>query len=175
MERLEPAHYSTNISVNYTLLQQHVWCREGREQPRWVGSFQERFGLMPPGWVSERTCLIHGDPTRGNLAWRGSEQEFVLLDPKPVGRGIPSFRSVDIGKMLQSLMGWEMVLGDFEEWCLPHFPLQNLSDDEMRRAIFWCAVHFMRIRQREGSTALGVWAHDRVRLLGELIDMRLSC
>lgn len=177
MERLESmltAHMDVWVILN--ILKTHVWNREGSERPNWAGDFRARFGFAPPGWVSERTCLIHGDPTYGNTAWRAAGPDndgnrVLLLDPKPVGRGIPSFRSVDLGKVLQSLMGWEMALGS--QWSIIGW--LDLPDDELRRAIFWCGVHFMRIRQREGDTALGYWARDNARLLGELVDVRMAC
>lgn len=180
MERLSPTTGDSRYLplMVLDLLDSHVWPREGREQPRWVKDFEARFGFVPPGWVSERTCLIHGDPTLGNVAWQQlsyNEIDYRLLDPKPTGRGIPSHKSVDRGKVLQSLMGWEQarVLQSHEPQYV--WPFAGLSEDELRRAIFWCGVHFMRIRQREGDTALGYWARDNAQLLGDLVGVKMSC
>lgn len=136
----------------------------------WTGDFQDRFGFTPPDWVADESmCLIHGDPTLANLMRRTGSLENVLIDPKPPGNGIPSFRTVDIGKMLQSMLGWESVLAG---GALPRYDihfLSNFSEVDARRAVFWCMIHLMRIMQREKSGEIFEWADHASQKLRSLV------
>lgn len=70
-------------------------------------------------WAVLPTALVHGDPTFDNVMFRESTGDMVLVDPLPsliTGPAIPDLRCVDLGKMLQSAVGWEAVrYGDPEE------------------------------------------------------------
>jgi hypothetical protein len=133
----------------------------------WHLTLSDRLQIDVPLWVrQEEFCLCHGDPTLANVMRR--DGNLVLIDPKPPGRGIPPMASVDRGKMLQSLMGWECALLDKPIPSLS-WPLGGLSDLELRRAIFWCRVHMLRIVQREGISSVGTWAADAAHKLELLI------
>lgn len=48
---------------------------------------------------------IHGDPTVENVMQRGDQ--LLFIDPIPANHYIPSIMAVDLGKMLQSIFGYE--------------------------------------------------------------------
>lgn len=52
-------------------------------------------------------CLIHGDPTWSNTMRRGGQ--LVLIDPLPCKAHVPSVRAIDISKVRQSMLGWDMI------------------------------------------------------------------
>lgn len=63
------------------------------------------FGALPTG-------LVHGDSTFDNVMFRESTGDLVLVDPLPsliTGPAIPDLRCVDLGKILQSVLGWEEI------------------------------------------------------------------
>jgi hypothetical protein len=66
-----------------------------------------------------QTGLAHGDPTFDNVMFRESTGDLVLVDPLPsliTGPAIPDLRCVDLGKILQSVLGWERIrYGDDSE------------------------------------------------------------
>lgn len=140
----------------------------------WPVKFMDRFGFQVPEWVFEPICLIHGDPTLANMRFDGKQVRFI--DPKPPGNGIPPLPSVDRGKILQSYLGWERALYTLNEMPLSTrmdhlyagegpfreqvFPFPDLDDLSLRRATFWCMIHFLRIYYRESYTDLGMWAAD---------------
>jgi hypothetical protein len=107
-------------------------------------------------WDRLPACLTHGDPTLDNvllrrpvantLAW----DSIVLIDPLPATPAVPDLRCVDIGKIYQSLFGYEQIrygdpgLGgvtlrgflDFEK---------SISDDNERYAShYWHVIHLLR-------------------------------
>lgn len=158
------------------LLEILVWPRPCM-QPHslsWPERLSERLGIEVPDWIErEQPCLIHGDPTLANIVDLGGH--LRILDPKPPGRGIPSLRSVDRGKMIQSLMGWELALGAEDLRLLTDkllWPFADLDDENLSRAIWWCMIHFLRIVQREGDTELGRWSSGAADELGGLLGLQ---
>lgn len=95
-------------------------------------------------WPLETTCLTHGDPTYDNVMLRSGD--VVLIDPIPASAAIPDMRSVDIGKVLQSAIGYEaMRYGEDERF--------RVGIDDVRKQfllnkidvpMYWCAVHLLR-------------------------------
>ena len=51
--------------------------------------------------------LIHGDPTFDNLLVR--KGHYIITDPLPPSAGMPPLRTVDIAKVMQSLLGYEEI------------------------------------------------------------------
>lgn len=103
---------------------------------------------------------IHGDPTLANVLMRNNpavsgavptSKSLVICDPIAPGGKIPAHYTVDIGKMLQSAIGWETVIYGL------HIPREECiaaalgvrgrqpSLQEVQRAWFWCMVHLLRI------------------------------
>jgi len=150
------------------LLETRVWCHAAPTVDHtWREDLLARLGVVAPNWiVDEETRLIHGDPTLGNTIVQ--DGMAYLIDPKPPGRGIPSVASVDRGKFLQSMLGWER-LKSGHWWPEQISPLADLEDLDLARAVWWCGVHLARIVQREsGDTPAARWALVRAEKLEEL-------
>jgi hypothetical protein len=119
----------------------------------------EYFDLKPfldrqyAGEESQR--YIHGDPTLANVMYR-SNGDMVLIDPiRPTGK-IPGLPEVDVGKVLQSYIGWEHVLNRAEDHApkLPPYTdtiLKGHSDRAVITAEFWLMVHLLRILPYAGA------------------------
>lgn len=129
MEYLYPIeHNFDSLLVLERFLEQHVWSRS----------------------------LIHGDPTLDNVMI--TKDGFMrLIDPIPkLWLRKPSIVAVDHG-MLQSFLGWEVVLRGHEkisyEW--PNF-MQDY--DTARRAVFWAMVALQRIAKRDIFDSATQWA-----------------
>jgi hypothetical protein len=139
MEYLYPAeHNFDSLVVLERLLEQHVWNRS----------------------------LIHGDPTLDNVMM--TKDGFLRLrDPIPKQwLRKPYIVAVDHGKILQSLLGWEVVLRGV--------PLHNYQwpkfmeyQDTARRAVFWAVVALKRIMHRDITDSATQWA---TRVSKELED-----
>jgi hypothetical protein len=91
--------------------------------------------------------LTHGDPTFDNVmmkSWR-----LVLIDPIPATPAVPDLRSVDTGKMLQSIVGYEALkYGSHSRWVCnaDPFTLKTLIDSDLEWAAtaMWCCIHLIR-------------------------------
>jgi hypothetical protein len=95
----------------------------------------------------EMDRMIHGDPTLANCM-EGDAGQLVFIDPlRPMGK-IPNFPEVDMGKLLQSALGWEHALLDTIPRPWPGMAselLAGTSNMIYNRAWFWCAVHCARL------------------------------
>jgi hypothetical protein len=160
MERLSelPRHVIHPTKLAYEMtekLSEHVWSQEARvffnpnmhlhKMENLIGAmaFTEKFrGVFESiKWGDLEYGLTHGDPTYDNVMLRHGE--VVLIDPLPATTAVPDLIAVDRGKMLQSVMGFEMVrYGDrsFDGAQLPYI----IDENEYRAALYWCAVHFLR-------------------------------
>jgi len=164
-------HSESPLALVWTveLLADKVWSRPSPRPAHkdWVGEFQARFRMDVPDDVARQPhCLIHGDPTLANIRIQ-QDRTVLLIDPKPIGRGIPGMVDVDRGKMLQSLMGWESALCSSGPLFQQQWPFWDLDEAALRRMVFWCMVHYLRIAQRERDTPLGVWARETAIALEE--------
>lgn len=117
---------------------------------------------------------IHGDPTLANVMIRKqpavdgvvpASECIVICDPIAPRGKIPAHYTVDIGKMLQSAIGWETHLYGL------HIPRDQcvsavLGDSpqllEVQRSWFWCMVHLIRILPYVHRHSRDYqWAHNR--------------
>jgi hypothetical protein len=104
-------------------------------------------------WDKQYHCLTHGDPTFENTMLR-EDGSLVLIDPVPATPAVPDLRCVDIGKMLQSVTGWEearygipvvrQVSGARLLYLVSRFVGSDLNDYEWRGSLYWCVVHLLR-------------------------------
>lgn len=104
-------------------------------------------------------CAIHGDPTLANAMRRGNRT--TLIDPIPPRGKIPPLREVDLGKLLQSALGWENLLDP--AWPEGSAELQALATaefDESEKVWFWGAVHCLRIIPYASSARVIEWARE---------------
>lgn len=104
-------------------------------------------------WGALHACLTHGDASFDNVMFRPSTGDLVLVDPLPTlitGPAIPDLRCVDVGKVLQSCVGWEAVryANTTERFEVkPTYVrslLHDVDDNEWTASVFWCAVHLLR-------------------------------
>jgi hypothetical protein len=90
--------------------------------------------------------LTHGDPIMDNVMLR--DGSIVLIDPIPSTPAIPDWRAVDVGRLLQSAVGYEHVRYDL------HGPsavdLRDITsmfcpnEEERAASLYWAAVHVLR-------------------------------
>jgi hypothetical protein len=171
MERLEELDLFNKDNIRSFLLQakwvlvDYFWSQPApvNHDPDWItrlegwavdypwlkGMVYSLYEYYPPG----KMTMIHGDPTLANCMHRN--HSLVFIDPlRPTGK-IPSYPEVDLGKLLQSALGWEHVLtsaknGPDKTVPMPWFGmaaelLNGCSALEYNRAWFWCAIHCARL------------------------------
>jgi hypothetical protein len=179
MEYLQPVPYFTNtIEVQEMLLNKYVWNKPLSEAPftkqigdeSWRQELQQTIGVTVPNWALDKVCLIHGDPTIDNTLV-DRKNHMKIADPIPPHRLLrPSIRAVDHGKMLQSLLGWEVVLRGmnytFYSW--PKF-MQDF--DVAKRAVFWAMVALKRIALRDNKSNAGLWAEHIGKELEQCVSL----
>lgn len=89
----------------------------------------------------------HGDPTIDNLLVRGNS-DIVITDPIPAYSVMPGVVPSDLGKILQSLYGFEYIKGThdtpYDLRAIEHL-LSRLDDELRRAAMYFCAVHYLRL------------------------------
>lgn len=148
MERLDPAAREPDLLREMEqLLLERVWHRDPiGDRPAWRTSFGVKYLMSIPGWVDDETpCLTHGDPTVSNALRRGSQ--LILCDPAPRPYA-PEFASVDRGKLLQSLAGWETMAYGWDP--VAYEPPRFVDDPELlSRAVWWLGAHVTGVLQRE--------------------------
>lgn len=103
---------------------------------------------MTIDWNDLRACLTHGDPTYDNVMFRPPDGGLVLVDPLPATAAVPDLRCVDVGKVLQSVVGWESARYGVG-YGLHVTPVElraalGLAANEWRASVFWCVVHLLR-------------------------------
>ena len=96
-------------------------------------------------WTHVTLCLTHGDPTYDNVMLR-PDGSIVLIDPLPATQAVPSMMAVDLGKVLQSVTGYEYLrYGDSSfSGARREVLAEYFNDNEMMAAHYWCAVHYLR-------------------------------
>jgi len=108
----------------------------------------DRFAILGEriDWDTLNVGLTHGDPTLDNVMLRGSD--IVLIDPIPATPAVPDLWSVDTGKLLQSLLGYEVLryADTTYDWRLEPEHLRQLvqNNNEWQATVYWCVVHLLR-------------------------------
>lgn len=186
MEKLDepdPSMYPALLEAAKSKLEAEVWNKgEPRDGDSWrmellgfcfclgynIGRFLDQ--LYPH---SVRHMCIHGDPTLANMMIR-KPGHVILIDPiRPRGK-IPALREVDLGKMLQSAIGWEALVmawpvdGAIAEAVI----LEGEGITTVRKAWFWCAVHLMRILGHGpySDASIDSWCRDNIKTILERLD-----
>lgn len=101
-------------------------------------------------WDRLKRCLTHGDPTFENVMFRDTEYggDLVIADPIPASSAVPDLRCVDLGKMLQSALGWEQIRygGRWPKLRAGTMDVLRYAEDknEWAATAFWAAVHLLR-------------------------------
>lgn len=192
MEILQPPLARDDIALKavYDLLSHEVWPRRP-----WRRFYLDDRGWLEPlrlwsmrvSWITpalheiypveplDGYCLIHGDPALSNLMQRANH-EIVVTDPMPrlpYRTEIPSRREVDLGKLLQSAMGWERMLGESHHTSLfndPDVLIRLLNVEDVRPAMLWGAIHLARVGLRardRKNVRIESWAFGASRSLVE--------
>jgi hypothetical protein len=104
-----------------SILALDVWCKPAqhlmlntiahrdRQQPllKFLGGsviqFTQMYYSIP--WQNLVLCRTHGDPIIDNVMSR--DGDLVLIDPIPATQAIPDYLAVDVGRLLQSAVGYE--------------------------------------------------------------------
>lgn len=165
-----------------------VWPRPPF-QPEWLGGWLKPlydWAKMAP-WIlpilpklyweeppeSYHYSLIHGDPALSNLMLRG-DHTLIITDPMPrmeYRAEIPSLKEVDMGKLIQSAMGWERMLGcdaANSMWEDQEEVLRLIPETHQAKAMLWGAIHLARVAIRapkKGRWKIAGWAEDASRRL----------
>jgi hypothetical protein len=160
------------------LLEKCVWNRRLEDSPfakligdlSWKDVQKSQIGIEVPDWALDIPCLIHGDPTIDNTL-KTNGNGIRLTDPIPPHRlNKPSIKAVDHGKILQSMLGWEVVLRGIPriDYAWPKFMGEYNS---ARRALFWAMVSVKRIGYHNWDAKATEWSK---RVGGELECALLS-
>jgi hypothetical protein len=175
MEYLTPQwHNQRTLCIMEKVLTDHVWNRSLVDAPftkqigdeSWRQELLSTIGVTVPDWaLHDDICLIHGDATLDNTL-TNRKGYIRIADPIPPHRLMrPSIRAIDHAKMLQSMLGWEVILRgvDYKPYLWPKFAQDY---EVLKRAVFWCMVGLKRIALRDTTnTSAGKWA---IRIAGEL-------
>lgn len=168
MEKLTPLPIDL-LDVHTTLLEifrkleTHIWSQPAQismrmidhaaklESLRETTSLSERILLdklrYVVNWSDLADCLTHGDPTVDNAMLRNGE--IVLTDPIPATTAIPDLRAVDLGKMIQSYVGYEMYRYQLNgprhgERLSEFLDIICIDSNEKVAALYFAVVHFVR-------------------------------
>lgn len=178
------------------VLRDTVWCRHlpTTQNESWrlaLVDFANQWFDIEPAMSTiqffKARCLIHGDPTLSNLMFRhgiGFDQ-LCIVDPiEPVGK-IPSVHYVDIGKLLQSAIGWETCTMDWGydyKKCVSRIFSQCgtsfTSTNTIRQSWFWCMIHCLRILPYVANDSKEyAWAYSRANAINKFLigKEEISC
>lgn len=122
-------------------------------------------------------CDTHGDPTFENVMRRA--HTLVLTDPLPdrvLSGELPSVRALDLGKVLQSVIGYEYVKSgtvgsihglEFSSWTWD-VVRRFFSVKEMHLAEFFLCVHVARLIPYQPDSQVDLWEQALEILLERL-------
>lgn len=93
--------------------------------------------------LPELFAQTHGDPTLDNTM-ATARGDLRLIDPLPDHPLVPNHRLADVGKMLQSCLGWEQELYGWPAPPDPSVVLEELIETDHPWAWGFCSLAFMR-------------------------------
>lgn len=119
--------------------------------------------------ASLRVGLTHGDCILDNMAFR-KPNTLVIIDPIPATTALPNVVASDVGRLIQSAVGYEFVRYTRTSLTLDHdeavtgvlndWMHRDFSVNEARAAIYFSIIHMLRgIRTTTPGTAQrdGLW------------------
>ena len=166
MELLDQYEQNENLGEWPLLVEQvletSLWIREpvvwyGMS---WQTEMRRTLGFSAPDWSfeNEPLCAVHGDPTLSNTLTRFGQ--IVLADPATPSR-VPQIAVTDQARILQSMMGWDLVTGHqtlHVSWQMPRFVLTE-DQLQVKKLNFWVHVMMSRIEKSPHVTsAERAWA-----------------
>ncbi len=153
-----------------------LWIKElcafiiERAQPEELDAYGQLIEDLFVARPLDKYSMIHGDPTLANTMVRtaplGTISMLVLCDPIPPKGKIPPHFTVDLGKLLQSAIGWEAHQFGWRysvHRCIKTV-LEGYEKLDIARAWFWCAVHCLRILPYADKMEDRKWARERARI-----------
>jgi len=192
MELLEPLPPSTPEARAVVVMDalEPIWDEAPLSRPGWrpdqAPGFAELEGWTDlAAWFRELTIVsafyagTHGDATLENVMRRPATGEVVLIDPVPdivIDRKVPAVRALDLGKILQSGLGYEAVRsGQRAQWRLDEEVFNVVASrtttvEEWRLACWCCALHvakFLPYQTPDHRARWLTWWPDIVRTLRE--------
>jgi hypothetical protein len=150
MEKLVPRSRDKFLLQDVeNILEERVWNRPALPSSVDV-DWKDRlkmFGIEVPDWVaSEKTCMVHGDPTASNVLLR--EDQTLICDPRPPRDFMPQFVETDMGILLQSFYKWEVAAYHARDIYFDE-PKFMSHPDLLRKAMFWLRAKALRIAAYE--------------------------
>jgi hypothetical protein len=156
------------------MLHGEAWAKPLRQSDSWVDLMNTWIGRIAPSYLITKLqwmlhtyfedklvsgCTIHGDPTLANVLYR-KNGDLVISDPIPPVGKMPSHYTVDLGKLLQSAIGWETLLYDwrYNKDTAIASVLRTYSKPVQAKAWFWCAIHCLRILPYSLEKRIEQWA-----------------
>lgn len=132
-----------------------------------------RFRKIDP--IKLRVGTTHGDSIIDNVMWRAQGSslsknplELVLIDPIPATSALPDWQAVDVGRVIQSAVGYELIRypdGPHEainvRTAVDHV-LNEWLDDEFTLQDAQAAVYFAVIHMLRGIRTARIFAPDTV-------------
>jgi hypothetical protein len=116
-------------------------------------------------WHPVKFCTAHGDLTFENIMSRDG-RDLVFIDPLPPTELIPEVVGVDVGKLLQSALGWEKAKGETPcPWTVDDVR-DALSPNHFKSGTDWVTVHLARILPYAvavGRDDLREWVFDAIQ------------
>lgn len=97
-----------------------------------------------------RACRTHGDSIIDNVLLRG--EDVVITDPIRATPAIPDLRCVDIGRLIQSAVGYERVRYDLRGPAFLNYDAVreivadygNITYEEWVCSVYWACCHLLR-------------------------------
>lgn len=154
------------------LLRTKVWSRPAlpvSTDYSWKDKLGE-FGItVPEHAIVSEPCLVHGDPTVSNALVRVRRSvDLIMCDPRPPRDFIPQYRETDMGRILQSYLGWEQAAYGWAK--ARYYEPLFMTDKSLRAAAyFWCGAAAARIEFLERSRA------NRRHILDWCLEVRGIC
>jgi hypothetical protein len=184
MERLE--HVDDTVSTYdrithvIAVLKSVVWSNEPVTHP---GMFHQwylrwRFSDLLDDWKAigrihhHELVDVHGDPTVENVLVRSRDgfRVMVLTDPLPdaiTDGKLPSVRALDVGKLLQSAIGYEAVkCGVVDRWSIPDratldaIRATTTTIEEWRRSLWFLRLHVRRLIPYQTPRLAETWTNS---------------
>lgn len=168
---LPTSHTVDDLMEVLRILSNEVWTQKPRMDRGTDALFGEHDWLQPLlgwsmgfPWITEHIknvypteprdgyTMIHGDPTLANMM-RTRRGRVRLADPMPrtkFRREIPDRPEVDLGKLLQSASGWELIMGKNREHGNEVIPYMRAMENSLPRedmvpAFLWASIHLARL------------------------------
>lgn len=151
------------------LLGSRVWCYKPIYPNQWCETMLDGLvGIPIPNYAyPDDLCRVHGDPTLANTLIR-ADHGLVIADPVPPRR-VPQIQEIDEAEILQSMLGWEVVISGVEP--VVWEPCDFMLRYENHSVLYWCGVALLRARQHEKHQHVISWIDTVAPQLFKMADV----